>query len=353
MGFKSFYIDGKSVKSMSIDGKLIFRKQEEEPYALKFVAEEPNSGIKWYRQSATGKEVFLEFSTDGGNTWQNFILSREINAEGQVIVPNVGDVVYVRASSQGNTSLSDQSTQQNTNQLKCSGAWSVSGDIRCLLDQNRGSNPPLNQYGFSWLFSNSDIIDASNLILPYTAMKKSAYDSMFAYCRKLVSGPRELPATTLSESCYNCMFEKCQSLVSGPRELPATVMSTFCYRQMFDGCSSLVDVPEILPSRMTRRYCYNAMFRNTKITRSPLIQLDSISSSQSFSQNVLKDMFSGCSSLTEITIKLKKWPSSDSTGSLKNWVSGVSPSGTFYCPSSLPIQYGVNRIPSGWEVVRI
>ena len=45
MGFKSFYIDGKSVKSMSIDGKLIFRKQEEEPYALKFVAEEPNATV--------------------------------------------------------------------------------------------------------------------------------------------------------------------------------------------------------------------------------------------------------------------------------------------------------------------
>ena len=229
MGFKSFYIDGKSVKSMSIDGKLIFRKQVEEPYALKFVAEEPNSGISWYRQYATGKEVFLEFSTDGGNTWQNFILSRDINAESQVIVPNVGDVVYVRASSEGNTSLSDQSTQQNSNQLRCTGAWRVSGDIRCLLDQNRGSAPALNQYGFSWLFSNSDITDASNLILPYTTMKKCAYDSMFAYCRMLVSGPRDLPATTLSESCYNCMFLGCSSLESGPSELPATTLGVHCY----------------------------------------------------------------------------------------------------------------------------
>lgn len=353
MGFKSFYIDGKSVKSMSIDGKLIFRKQEEEPYALKFVAEKPNSGIKWYRQQATGKEVFLEFSTDGGNTWQKFVLSRDITAEGQVTVPNVGDVVYVRASSQGNTSLSDQSTQQNSNQLKCTGAWSVSGDIRCLLDQNRGSDPPLNQYGFSWLFSNSNIIDASNLVLPYTAMKRSAYDHMFSSCRMLVSGPRDLPATTLSESCYDGMFLECSSLVSGPMKLPATTLYIACYRQMFDGCSSLVDVPEILPSRMLRRYCYTAMFRNTKITRSPLIELENISSNQSFSLNTLRNMFYGCTSLTEITIKLKNWPSSDSTNSLNNWVYGVSPSGTFYCPSSLPVEYGVSRIPSGWDVVRI
>ena len=106
---------------------------------------------------------------------------------------------------------------------------------------------------------------------------------------------------------------------------------------MFDGCSALVDVPETLPARSLKRYCYDAMFRNTKITRSPLIKLEKISSSSSFSTYSLRDMFSGCTSLTEITIKLKTWPSSDSTGSLKNWVSGVSPSGTFYCPSSLPI----------------
>lgn len=300
-----------------------------------------------------GEEVFLEFSTDGGNTWQNFILSRDLNAEGQVIVPNVGDVVYVRASSEGNTSLSDQSEQQNSNQLRCTGAWRVSGDIRCLLDQNRGSAPALNQYGFSWLFSNSDITDASNLILPYTTMKKCAYYSMFAYCRMLVSGPRDLPATTLSESCYNCMFLGCSSLVSGPRDLPATTLGPFCYQKMFDGCSSLVDVPETLPARSLKRYCYDAMFRNTKITRSPLIEIEKISSSSSFSAYSLRNMFYGCTSLTEITIKLNTWPSSDSTGSLKNWVSGVSPSGTFYCPSSLPIEYGVSRIPSGWTVVRI
>ena len=65
MGFKSFYIDGKSVKSMSIDGKVIYRKQVEEPYALKFVAEEPTTiFIEKIGQLAYPS---FEYSLDGKN----------------------------------------------------------------------------------------------------------------------------------------------------------------------------------------------------------------------------------------------------------------------------------------------
>ena len=66
MGFKSFYIGGKSVKSMSIDGKVIYRKQVEEPYALKFVAEEPTTiSIEKIREP---KYPSFEYSLDG-KTW--------------------------------------------------------------------------------------------------------------------------------------------------------------------------------------------------------------------------------------------------------------------------------------------
>ena len=65
MGFKSFYIDGKSVKSMSIDGKLIFRKQEEEPYALKFVAEEPTT--IFISKFGNPSYPSFEYSLDGKN----------------------------------------------------------------------------------------------------------------------------------------------------------------------------------------------------------------------------------------------------------------------------------------------
>lgn len=35
-----------------------------------------------------------------------------------------------------------------------------------------------------------------------------------------------------------------------------------------------------------------------------------------------------------------------------NWLDGVSPTGTFVCPSALPIQYGVNYIPEGWDIIK-
>ena len=56
-------------------------------------------------------------------------------------------------------------------------------------------------------------------------------------------------------------------------------------------------------------------------------------------------MFSGCTNLSEISVAFDEW--NDNT---KNWVENVSPTGTFYCPKALPLEYGLDRIPEGWTV---
>jgi hypothetical protein len=66
-------------------------------------------------------------------------------------------------------------------------------------------------------------------------------------------------------------------------------------------------------------------------------------------------MFRYCSTLEEVTVHFTDWGTSyDST--FNGWLSGVSPTGTFYKPSALPEEIGEaheSRIPTGWTVVNI
>lgn len=56
-------------------------------------------------------------------------------------------------------------------------------------------------------------------------------------------------------------------------------------------------------------------------------------------------MFSGCSSLASIDVSFTYWSPSNAT---TNWVSNVSSSGTFYCPTALSDVYDTSHIPVGW-----
>jgi hypothetical protein len=58
-------------------------------------------------------------------------------------------------------------------------------------------------------------------------------------------------------------------------------------------------------------------------------------------------MFNGCTSLSSIKVGLTRWYSSYTN----KWVKNVSPTGTFYKLSTLPKEFGHDRIPEGWTVV--
>lgn len=47
-----------------------------------------------------------------------------------------------------------------------------------------------------------------------------------------------LPATALTTGCYNALFRGCTSLITAP-ELPALTIENSAYREMFSGCTSL------------------------------------------------------------------------------------------------------------------
>ncbi|MBP5481416.1 MAG: leucine-rich repeat protein [Paludibacteraceae bacterium] len=205
--------------------------------------------------------------------------------------------------------------------------------------------------------------------LPATTMVQNCYVSMFADCVNLSQAP-ELPATTLSNYCYQRMFAGCTSLTQAPA-LPATTMAYYCYCRMFERCKGLTQAPE-LPALKLNEGCYNGMFSScTSLTQAPALPATTLV------RECYKYMFSGCTSLTQAPelpatklvtacyghmfdgcsnlsfIKVNFWnwvPWYSDTDDEDAWVKNVAPTGTFICPKDLTVQYGVNRIPEGWNV---
>ena len=164
------------------------------PNWLCFTAEEANS-VVGMAANGSAPTVSLEYSTDG-NTWSQF----EIGYDTAVTLANIGDKMYVRATSSGNTGMS--SSYSDYNQFIMMGKISASGNVNTLLDQNGNA--------------------------------------------------------TLTEWCYFNMFQNCVSLTSAP-ELPSTTLANYCYANMFNGCTALTTAPE-LPATTLANYCYGGMF---------------------------------------------------------------------------------------------
>ena len=177
--------------------------------------------------------------------------------------------------------------------------------------------------------------------LPATSLASNCYSGMFSGCTSLTNAPN-LPATTLEWNCYEEMFSGCTNLTKAP-ELPATSLASYCYSGMFSGCTSLTNAPN-LPATTLEWNCYEEMFSGcTNLTKAPELPATSLAS------KCYSGMFSGCTNLSEISVDFTKWGS----GHTDFWVENVAPTGTFYCPKELPLEYGVDRIPEGWTVKHI
>ena len=281
----------------------------------------------------------LEYSKDK-NTW-NTITFDWTSGEHTTELPvklNTGEKMYFRNdtrkfSNDYNKHITFSSTVSSN----------VGGDIRTLsnyLDVN--SETRLQSYMFKDLFNNNkNIVDASNLRLPYTRLEKRCYQSMFWACSKLTTAP-ELPATTLADSCYRNMFESCTSLTTAP-ELPATTLANECYRYMFSGCTSLTTVPT-LPATTLERYCYGDMFNGcTSLTTAPELP------AKTLEEYCYYYMFYGCRKLNSITVFADDISASSC---IDNWLSGVASTGTFINFGSATYPTGSSGIPSGWTEVK-
>ena len=183
----------------------------------------------------------------------------------------------------------------NASEFGSTAKFNAEGNIMSLIDSDGYS--ALTEFDsscrdgiFVALFSTrATIISAGNLFLPVTNINvPKCYRAMFSGCENLIKAP-ELPATGLSVGCYYEMFHGCKNLTEAP-ELPATMLVDACYQDMFYGCQSLNCI-KCLATNISATYC------------------------------------------------------------TENWVTGVSPAGTFAkSPGMTGWTIGESGTPSGWTV---
>ena len=222
-----------------------------------------------------------QYSLDNGTTWTS------LSAGTNTPTVSAGNKIMFKAS---NPSIS---TSYGIGTFSSTGKFNVSGNIMSLLygDDFIGQTDLQGNYQFYKLFqSNTNIVDASQLIMPATTLVTYCYQYMFEGCSSLTTAP-ELPATTLANYCYRNMFVKCTSLTTAP-ELPAIILANYCYNYMFGDCTSLLAAPE-LPATTLKSNCYQSMFKGcTSLTTAPELPATTLA------DYCYRYMFQNCTSLT-------------------------------------------------------
>ncbi|MCR5498756.1 MAG: leucine-rich repeat protein, partial [Paludibacteraceae bacterium] len=219
---------------------------------LCFTAEEAGSKV-WY-ENKNGNSPDVQFSIDGGKTWQPLEAGEEIELK------EIGDKVYFKGNnpegfSHGNVEGGDANPYTT---FRMTGYIAASGNVMSLIDGEGTSTEIPNDYCFSHLFYNcTSLTQAPEL--PATKLTAGCYDDMFYQCISLEKAP-ELPATQLEDGCYSRMFMYCESLTQAP-DLPALEMKEHCYSNMFLACRKLEKAPE-LPATTLATGCYAAMFND-------------------------------------------------------------------------------------------
>ena len=302
----------------------------------------------------------FQTSRDGGNTWTNY-------TTGTAITLNTGDEVSFRAKYDRTTGQNGQNyfrfqmkgkieawnnvmSMYRTNDFATYNTAIKSAFYRLFYGCTSLTKAPvlpattLTERCYAYMFQNcTSLVNAP--ALPATALANYCYNGMFMGCTSLVNAP-ELPVTTLALSCYAGMFNGCTSLTKAPA-LPATTLTDRCYSSMFNGCTSLTKAPA-LPATTLANYCYNGMFNGcTSLTKAPELPATTLT-------NYCYDsMFNGCSRLNEVRCNVPSSYSSDTISSTytSNWLSNVSPTGTFYTNADANWSTGASGIPEGWNRV--
>lgn len=244
------------------------------------------------------------YSLNNGETWVDF-------SQGGEIAVSAGDKLMWKG-----TLSNSEGKYWDKDEVELGVHFDAQGNIMSLVygDNFKGQTDLTGKAALGSVFSEFEVENAKNLILPATTLEESCYYDMFSNCTSLITAP-VLPATTLANECYMGMFSYCTSLTIAP-ELPATTLASSCYNFMFYGCTNLTTAPE-LPATTLANGCYGYMFE-------------------------------GCSSLNYIKAMFTTTPSDNYT---YRWVYDVSATGIFVKNAAAQWNVsGVNGIPTGWTV---
>lgn len=226
------------------------------------------------------------------------------------------------------SSAPGNATQYGSSYFTSTCRFKAYGNIDSLVHKtNYGSSTNVNyttNYAFRQLFQTSKIVDAEDLIIPYTSIPESFFREMFKNCVYLTKS-FALNFTTLNSSCYSGMFSGCTSLETAPN-LPATTVPYNAYSNMFSGCTSLSAMPTISATILGGESVFSNMFNGcTGLTSVSVPNVNELTAScfkqmftnctgiqtmpqltwTTLTQSCYESMFEGCTSL----ITLKTLPS--------------------------------------------
>lgn len=305
----------------SVEGDYFYIESQEDGNEISFIAntdyDEGVNCIAFYQND------YFEVSTNSHDWYKLSDIATEVYPQYYTVTLNKYDRLFIR-NVYGEFLTNFYEYERYFTSIVNEGTkpFTIGGDLHTVIFKytDRITELPDVSYYFRDLFNwVSNLIDASDLILPATKLPNYAYDSMFSGCRDLMYAPKVLPATDLGMNVYQEMFKWCDSLVEAP-ELPATTLNYGCYKDMFYDCKSLVEAPELpainLPvTNYAADGCYTAMFN-------------------------------GCTNLNYV----KCLGLNDTHWNTSSMLRNVSSTGTFIKHPDAEWVIGDYGIPSGWTI---
>lgn len=178
------------------------------PFYIEDISGSANT-VQITKSNESAPALTIEKSADG-NTWDT--MGETSTTAITATIPANGKL-YLRCNTTrwaSSTNLSDFTKITTTSNCN------VGGNIMSLLyGSNFTGNEttfPVGSYSLkNALAYNTHIVNASDLILPATALVSHCYDSLFSGCTSLITAP-VLPATILVSQCYQNMFWNCTNL---------------------------------------------------------------------------------------------------------------------------------------------
>ena len=139
------------------------------------------------------------------------------------------------------------------------------------------------------------------------------------------------------------MFSGCTNFYYPPSLEATTVKLMGCYNTFYS--NPLYYAPAVTVKNITSSSFHQTFYNNTSITRCylPFVTL---------APSGCYGLFYNCSNLKSLVVKITAWTYGDNH-STYNWVQGVSNTGEFYCPTTLPSTddyKNTSHIPVNWTV---
>ncbi len=217
--------------------------------------------------SVSFANLFLQYSTDEGETWETFTAS----AAGSKITIDAGNTMRLRRNPANGINTNGFGYNSKTFYdyrwyFVTTGDFSVEGNVMSLIDgENFATNTTIPAYCcFNCLFlNNAALTNIDNIRLPATVLKNYCYRAMFQGTGVTDISSLSLPEPeTVASYSYNQMFKNCTSLSSLSGFRVPSNLGTYACLNMFQSCTGLTDLVGIdFAADTLNNYCYQLMFQ--------------------------------------------------------------------------------------------